>query len=333
MTTRFLSHTALEMLVRTSADAVIAVDQGGQVCLFNPAAEHAFGVHAADVMWSTLGHHPALAPLLALYRQIAPDQDSVRAVLTLPSGAVCPVQVLRIISQDEIAPADPPPPNQLPQMMHAIVHDLKLPLSAAKSFIDLIPAVAPLNEKQAGFAHRAQNSMLSMSNMINELLDMAWMEGDGQLHLAPTDFCHLVHHTIGQLEGYAQYRGVELDVSSPSECVITADERRLQSAIMNLVGNAIKYSPNGGLVQVVVQIEPQQVTFQVIDHGIGIAPEHIGHLFQHFYRAQNPDTRRIEGTGLGLAIVKTIVDKHGGKVFVESELGQGSTFGFTLPRV
>jgi two-component system NtrC family sensor kinase len=328
MTTRLINHSALEMLAQSSAEPVIAVDQAGQVCLFNPAAEAAFGVQAADVLQASLHSHPALAPLRALQIDLSPDQDSVRATITLPTGTIRPVHLVRAASQDGT-----PVANRLPQMMRTIVHDLKLPLTAAKSFIDLIMALSPLNEKQITFANRAQNSLLSMSNMINELLDMAWMEGDGQLNLGPTNFCHLVRHTLGQLEGYAHYRKVDLEVETPDQCEITGDERRLQSAIMNLVGNAIKYSPNGGLVRIVVLTDPQHVTFQVIDHGIGVAPEHIGHLFQHFYRAQGPDTKRIEGTGLGLAIVKTIVEKHNGKVFVESVLGQGSTFGFTLPRV
>jgi signal transduction histidine kinase len=113
--------------------------------------------------------------------------------------------------------------------------------------------------------------------------------------------------------------------------VIQGDERRLQSAISNLVSNAIKYSPNGGPVYVTVVPNEKTVTLRVEDHGIGIAPEHLSYLFQRFYRVHTPETSRIEGTGLGLAIVKAIVEKHGGEVFVQSAPGEGSVFGFRLP--
>lgn len=322
---RTITHSALEMLCHDTADAIVALDQHGRVCLFNPAAEAAFDLNEREVIGHTLDEYPVLQPLLPLYSHLRAGEDTIQAEITLASGTTSRVQLLLIPGKNEV--------STMPEMMREIVHDLKNPLAAAKSFIDLAGAAGPLTEKQAVFAQRAQLSLLSTLNMIHELLDTAWMETNGDLHLIQLDFGNLIRHTVSQLEGYALYRGVQFQVSLPPDgLTIPGDERRLQSAIMNLVGNAVKYSPNGGLVNISVDTEPDGIIFKVEDHGIGIAPEHLPQLFQRFYRVHTSETRRIEGTGLGLAIVKTIIEKHGGTVFVESSPGKGSVFGFSLPQ-
>ena len=173
-----------------------------------------------------------------------------------------------------------------------------------------------------------------MLSQVHEILDMSWLETGGELTLCQTDLNRLVRHVASLLEGYARNSGVEFILDLPPEgCTVEGDERRLQSAIGNLIGNAIKYSPNGGPVHISVETDTTSAIFRVADHGVGIPAEHIPRLFQRFYRVRVPETRRIEGSGLGLAIVKAIVEKHKGEIFVQSEPGEGSVFGFTLPLV
>jgi signal transduction histidine kinase len=321
MTVRTISHPALEALCRVSSEAIVALDQHGQICLFNPAAAAAFNLSEADVVGHRLNDFPALQPLLSLHSQLVAGEQIVQAELTTPS---CRVQLVSVPGQNEA--------TVIPEMMREIIHDLKNPLAAVKSFIDLIRAAGPLAERQDTFAQRAQLSLMSTLNMIDELLDTAWMESNGTLRVIEVNFSNLVRHAVSQLDGYAQYRGIQIQVTlSSQDYILTGDERRLQSAIMNLVSNAIKYSPNGGPVNVTVSDNNHHIVFRVEDHGLGIAEEHLTRLFQRFYRVQTPETRRIDGTGLGLAIVKTIVEKHGGHVSVESVEGKGSVFGFSLP--
>ncbi len=322
MTVRTISHPALETLCRDSSDAIIALDQQGLVCLFNPAAVAAFHVGEAEVLGHRLNDLPALQPLLALQGQLVAGEQIVQAKLAAPP---CQVQLLSVPGQNEAA--------AIPELMREIIHDLKNPLAAVKSFIDLIRAAGPLTDRQDTFAQRAQLSLMSTLNMIDELLDTAWMESNGALRVIEVNFSNLVRHAVSQLDGYAQYRGIQLTVTvPPQDYVLVGDERRLLSAIMNLVSNAIKYSPNGGPVNITLSDNGDHVLVRVEDHGLGIAEEHLPRLFQRFYRVQTPETRRIDGTGLGLAIVKTIVEKHGGHVSVESIEGKGSVFGFSLPR-
>jgi signal transduction histidine kinase len=216
--------------------------------------------------------------------------------------------------------------------MREIVHDLKVRIASAKGFIDLIDASGDLSSKQQTFAQRAHLSLTSMLSQVNEILDMSWLEAGGELDSCQTDLNKLVQRAVKELEGYARHSRVEITLDLPPEgCTVEGDERRLASAIGNLVGNAIKYSPNGGPVRVSIETNNATATFRVEDHGIGIPAEHLPRLFQRFYRVRTPETRRIEGSGLGLAIVKEIIEKHGGQVLVESTPGQGSTFGFSLP--
>jgi signal transduction histidine kinase len=114
---------------------------------------------------------------------------------------------------------------------------------------------------------------------------------------------------------------------------ITADADRLKQVLNNLVGNAIKYSPEGGTILVRCRGRGEDhVAIEVVDHGIGIPADQIGSLFQKFQRVRTPEHLRISGTGLGLYICRLIVEGHGGRMWVESEPGKGSTFGLVLPR-
>ena len=112
---------------------------------------------------------------------------------------------------------------------------------------------------------------------------------------------------------------------------VCADPDKIEQVIMNLVDNAVKYSPAGGEVSVSLLRDSQKVEFKVSDQGVGIPPEHLPYIFDKFHRVDNRATREIYGTGLGLYVSKSIVEAHGGNIWVESEPGVGSTFHFTLP--
>jgi len=119
----------------------------------------------------------------------------------------------------------------------------------------------------------------------------------------------------------------------PAEGVamVAGDATLLRQAVANLVDNAVKYTPSGGTVTVGLSVRDEQAMIRVVDTGIGIAPDDRVRLFEKFYRIRRRDTMDIPGTGLGLAIVKSIVERHGGKVWVDSELDKGSTFHISLP--
>jgi signal transduction histidine kinase len=213
-----------------------------------------------------------------------------------------------------------------------IVHDFQARISAIKNNIDLIEAAGEITDKQKTFAQRAHLILSSMLIQVYEILDMSWLEMSGQLNRQPTDLNEIARRAVMHLEDYAQRSEVDITLDlMDGGCFVEGDERRLGSAVGNLVSNAIKYSPNGGPVRVAVRVEDDQAIVRVEDQGIGIPAEHLATLFQWFVRIRTPETRRISGTGLGLAIVKAVVEKHGGNVFAESVYGEGSLFGFSLP--
>jgi signal transduction histidine kinase len=122
-------------------------------------------------------------------------------------------------------------------------------------------------------------------------------------------------------------------VDFPAEFpIVDADPRRITQVLRNLLDNAVKYSPSGGLVVVSGEVREPEVVLGVADQGEGIAPEHLNRLFEKYFRIKSGLGRHVVGTGLGLPIARTIVDSHGGRIWAESQLGQGTTFYFTIPR-
>jgi signal transduction histidine kinase len=172
-----------------------------------------------------------------------------------------------------------------------------------------------------------------LSRLISDLLALArGDEGQAKLELEAVRLDLLVDSVAANAEGLAKERGIMLSVQAPQPVSMRGDEARLIQVIMNLLDNAIRYTNPGGQVQVSVESTLSNAQLVVRDTGIGIAPEHLPHLFERFYRA-NPARTRTEGGshGLGLAIVEWIVRLHGGSVSVESQMGRGSCFTVTVP--
>ena len=337
MTNRIMSHETLSELCNYVYEAVIAIDQDRRICLFNSVAESIFDLGADDVLGTYLNDHPVLKPLVPLADWIITRDEIAQQEFTLDSGRRQAVKMF-VASENShgegklrlTAPKDASIQSRDP--MREIVHDLKVRIASAKGFIDLVEAAGELSDKQQTFAQRAHLSLISMLSQVHEILDMTWLNSGGKLELVATDFNNLVKNAVMHLEGYATHHGNKITLDLPPEgCPIQGDERRLGSAISNLVGNAIKYSPEGGPVVVRLVCEKQSVIFSVQDNGLGIAEDFLPELFKQGSRVRTSKTSRIEGSGLGLAIVKAIVELHGGTVFVESVEGEGSTFGFTLP--
>ncbi|MBN1563266.1 MAG: HAMP domain-containing histidine kinase [Anaerolineae bacterium] len=337
MTNRIIDHDTLANLCNNLFEAVIAIDQERRICLFNHAAEATFNLPMAEVLGTQLTDHPVLQSLVPLADWVIATDEFARQEFTLESGARRWVQMFvaseNVHGQGKVKlAARKDSTNQAADPMREIVHDLKVRIASAKSFIDLVEASGDLNASQQKFAQRAHLSLVSMLSQVHEILDMTWLDSGGKLERVQTDLNDLIQRAVMHQEGYAVYANIDITLDLPPDgCVLQGDERRLSSAIGNLVSNAIKYSPDGGPVIVRLVRENRAITLSVQDHGLGIAAEFLPNIFQRFYRVRTPQTRRIEGSGLGLAIVKAIVEKHGGTVFVQSVEGAGSTFGFTLP--
>jgi two-component system phosphate regulon sensor histidine kinase PhoR len=168
---------------------------------------------------------------------------------------------------------------------------------------------------------------------VNNLLNISRLESSVlQLEREPVQLLDVLQQTISKLRGIAQMKNIALEVDSPTDLPsVVGDQDWLEQVVTNLVGNAIKFTRDGGRVKVSARESNGQVLVQVADTGIGIPADVLDRVFDKFYRVADDSGERPEGTGLGLHIAKQIVELHGGRIWAESTLGQGSTFRFTLP--
>ncbi len=212
-----------------------------------------------------------------------------------------------------------------------VAHDLRNPLNLISSSSNLLLELGdrplPARGKMLEIMLRAVHQM---DRMIGDLLDATRLRaGRLTLEVARVDTCKIVQQADETLRPSANQQGIQLrSVTPEQECFVRADEGRLLQVLGNLVGNAIKFTPAGGLVTVSAKAADAEVIFSVADNGPGIAQEHREHLFDSFWQARSGDRR---GVGLGLTITKEIVHAHGGRLWLESAVGVGSTFSFALP--
>jgi two-component system OmpR family sensor kinase len=213
-------------------------------------------------------------------------------------------------------------------------HELRTPVAAIRSLTDLALSHDLTSDESRVLLKNINSESERLGHLISDLLALARSdEGWTQLEGEPVRLDLLIEAVAANAELLAQERGITLRVQTPHTITFVGDEARLIQVVMNLLDNAILYTNAGGQVTVALEENEAQIVLSVHDTGIGIAPEHLSHLFERFYRVDQA-RRRTEGnsSGLGLAIVEGVVKAHNGLMSVESQLGSGSTFTVTFPR-
>lgn len=217
--------------------------------------------------------------------------------------------------------------------LNAVSHELRTPLTAITGFAEFLDEeiTGPLNPDQRHFVRQILFGTERLLSLINDLLDYARMEaGRFRLARAPVEFPPLAHRIVESLMPLAQRNDLEVRVEVPAQMPeVDADPDRLSQILTNLLSNAIKFTPAGGKVWLRGRLRANAVEISVVDTGIGIPEEALPHLFTRFYQVD--PSQPLKGTGLGLAITKGLIEAHGGHIEVESKLGEGSVFRFTLP--
>ncbi|MFL7792070.1 MAG: sensor histidine kinase, partial [Anaerolineae bacterium] len=190
----------------------------------------------------------------------------------------------------------------------------------------------PLNEQQEEFILRVQESMESITELVGDLLDIGRIEAGFDLDMSPCNLIQVIEASIKAFRPRAKEKRQDLRWEPPQILpLVNGNTRVLGQVVDNLISNAVKYTQEGGWVAVSAEVENGHVIVRVSDNGIGIPPAHQPYIFDRFYRVESEETADIAGTGLGLAIVKTAIEKHNGRVWVESNPGMGSIFCFVLP--
>ena len=217
-----------------------------------------------------------------------------------------------------------------------VSHELRTPLTAVKGSVDnmLDGLTGPLNEKQARYLTRIKSNADRLSRLINDLLDLSRIEA-GRIDIRPTVLSPelLAREVVESLRSIVVDKFIDLEVACHEGGVTAwADRDKITQVLMNLLGNAVKFTAPQGKVAVVIERNGDEwVQVSVVDTGPGIPREEVDRIFDKFYQLAQGDNHKSRGTGLGLAISKALVQMHGGKIWVESEVGKGSTFAFTLP--
>lgn len=217
-----------------------------------------------------------------------------------------------------------------------VSHELRTPLASIKGYSETLldGSVEDVTTRKE-FLRIIDRHATRMSRLIEDLLTLSKLESHQMtLESAPVDVREIITSTVKGFEKQARDKGLKLTSSAPEDLpAVLGDRDRLEQVAVNLLDNAIKYTPPGGSVAVSAVKAGSSVRVDVSDTGIGIPPEDLGRIFERFYRVDKARSRELGGTGLGLAIVKHIIQVHNGKLHVESVPGKGSTFSFALKAV
>ncbi len=330
----------LEAVLNATPDPVLVTDPQNRLVLANPAAVKAIGIDAFQQGSQPIErwvHHKGLLDLL-----FGADKERHSAEITLENGrtylatassvilegrSIGRVCILRDITHFKELD------SMKSEFVATVSHDLRSPLTLMRGYATMLEMVGDLNEQQQGYVRKIVSGVENMSRLVNNLLDLGRIEVGVGLQVETVVIEDVLDRLVNALQLQANQKNIYLSTAilDGAPAVVEADQALLHQAIYNLVENAIKYTPNGGNVVLRVRPGPNTVIFEVQDNGIGIAPGDLPHLFEKFYRGRQRDARAQHGSGLGLAIVRSIAERHNGQVWVESELGKGSTFFLQIP--
>ncbi len=325
----------LEAIISNIQDGVIVLDDRKRVLLVNRAIYDIFRLDGREILGRSLAEVISNADLNALlsragdaplkYHEINFDDGRVFNAQYTPIpriGSAVTMQDISYIKELDRLKND---------FIHTISHDLRSPLTSILGYTELVERTGPLNPNQQEFLQRLQGSIHHITTLINELLDLGRLEAGFDTRREAVQLEGILQYALDMFDGQIKKKRILLTTSiAPDLRPLRANPIRIRQMLDNLIGNAIKYTPDGGRVSVSMSMEENQIILKVEDTGLGIPPEEQGRVFEKFYRASNA-LEDVEGSGLGLAIVKSIVDSHQGRVWVESVVGKGSTFIVLLP--
>ena len=344
-------RTRLAAILESVSDVVLVTDRQDRLLLVNSAAERALGIASGDVLGSRIEETGAATEVISAVTGPSSTEGPPKE-LFLPKGRVLYADVSEIESpQGEklgrvAVMRDITRFKKLDEMksefLATVSHDLRAPLTFMRGYAQRLDAVGELNEKQTTYVQNILQGVQRIDDLVLNLLDLSRIEAGLGMQEHACNLGVLIAEAVSSLRPRAAEKGVSLQIHPPletssggKEAVVSGDRALLRQAFINLLDNAIKYTPNGGRVAAGMSIDARngqsRATIRVADTGIGIAPDEQVRLFEKFYRTKRGNRSGAAGTGLGLAIVKSIVERHRGKVWVESKPDKGSSFYISLP--
>jgi two-component system phosphate regulon sensor histidine kinase PhoR len=340
-----LAKEKLEAVVANTVSGIILLDRELTVKIMNPIAEGLLGVDSDQ--WLNQSYLKVMRnyELNHLVEEANRKGEAISREITLlhPRRRIVTVTAVPLAGNETggilLVLQDITQLRQLERMRSDFVanvsHELKTPVTAIRGFAETLVAGACLEPERAmEFSRIIYRESERMQRLVSELLDLARLEsGEASLELVSVDIVSVIGGVIQTLGPRVQRAGLTVATEGIGDPVwVRGDRDRLEQVLVNLLVNAINNTPAGGKITVMVGREGDEVKVAVADTGRGIPPEELPRIFERFYRVDKARSRGAGGTGLGLAIVKHIVEAHGGRIRVVSELDQGSTFTVYLPK-
>jgi signal transduction histidine kinase len=322
-------------MLRSIGDGVVVSDQNGLVRIVNPAAEHMLGINAQRIIER---------PLLELPGACEPDgerqiekvdvNDLMLRAHSAPVRSSSGERLGTVVVYHDLTREE-----QLDRLKSRLVatasHELRTPMTSILGFVDMlrIGTYGQLTEAQQEPLAIIRSNVRRLVELVDDLLDMSRADaGELRLRKEDLDLIEILSEVAEDLRGQFTARGVTMSLHvPPGTAPIYADRAAMKQIAVNLLGNACKYTPGGGHVDVCLSNGKGRLRVDVRDNGVGIAPDAQSHIFTPFYRADNPLRDEVGGTGLGLSISQRLIELHGGRIWFESTTGVGSTFSFSLP--
>lgn len=328
----------MDMILEHIEDGVMILDDKQNILLVNAAMRRSFGIWQDDNVSGKpvleVVPHPDLKAILQSQKQgITPlphyeiefDDGRVLTTQTAPVpgiGIAVTMQDITYLKQID---------RLKNEFINTVSHDLRSPLTAVLGYVELLERVGPINDQQRGYIRRVHASVESITSLVNDLLELGRIESGFDIKNEVVHLDSILRFSLETLGGMISDKRLNLRLSLPEDIPpMRGNPIRLRQMLDNLLGNAIKYTPEGGDISIEMKAQSEQVILRILDSGPGIPPSDQPHIFEKFFRAGNVP-KGVGGSGLGLAIVKSIVDSHHGRIWVESLLGQGSTFTVVLP--
>jgi two-component system, OmpR family, phosphate regulon sensor histidine kinase PhoR len=337
-----------EIILRNIADGVLVLDAEGRIMLVNATAEQWLRVEEANVLQKPFKDCLRLRPLVSLLQEVFRDRpvasveltlkqaDSRQDLLILASATrvtnrdgrtIGTVTVLRDVTKEREAD------RIKTELVSMVAHELKSPLTSIYGFSELLIESESQDKKSLEYARVIQGEAIRLTDFVNKFLSLSRLEsGKIAIKMDPFDLRPVIEKTIDLFKAQADPKNILIVLQAPDPIpLVVGDQELLDQVMVNLVSNAIKYSPRHSKIGIEVSTAPKEVVVNIIDNGYGIPKESLPKIFDKFFRVSEPGgEEEPEGSGLGLALVKEIIEKHGGSVKVKSKLGVGSVFTFSL---
>jgi signal transduction histidine kinase len=326
----------LAAILKYAAEAILVFDGQGRLGLLNPAGEKLFTDFKANINQPLpAGHgYDGFIKLLDEARSsraarsgeiLWADQRTFMALITsIEDGGQVAIlhDVTRFKELDQVKN----------EFIATASHDLKNPITSIAGFSTLLGVAGPLNVQQQDFVNRIQGAAQTMTELVQNMMTLAQMDLEATEKHEPVEMAKLLEEMANEFMAQAQVKDQTFNFTPLSITTnIDGDPLQLRQLFRNLIGNAIKYTPKGGSVSILANVQDDHLKIDIKDNGYGIPAADLPFIFNRFYRVRNDAVKDIEGNGLGLAIVKSTVEQHGGQINVESEPGKGTCFTINLP--